>query len=68
MLPTRAYTVARKIASSMATTITTAICYLPPYVLCGRPLFVSYLRLGNIDLVRHTWAILSLLVKALRQH
>ena len=43
-------------------------CYLPLYVFCGRHLLVSYLRPSNIDPARHTWAILSLLVKALRQH
>lgn len=43
-------------------------CYLPLYVFCGRHLLVSYLRPSSIDPARHTWAILSLLVKALRQH
>lgn len=42
-------------------------CYLPLYVFCGRHLLVSYLRRSNIDAARHSWAILSLLVKALRQ-
>jgi len=43
-------------------------CYLPPYVFCGRHLLVSYLRPSNIDPAQHSWAILSLLVKAIRQH
>lgn len=43
-------------------------CYLPLYVFCGRHLLVSYLRPSNIDPAKHSWAILSLLVKALRQH
>lgn len=43
-------------------------CYLPLYVFCGRHLLVSYLRSSNRDPAQHTWAILSLLVKALRQH
>lgn len=42
-------------------------CYLPLYVFCGRHLLVSYLRPSNIDPAQHSWAILSLLVKALRQ-
>lgn len=43
-------------------------CFLPLYVFCGRHLLVSYLRRSNCDPARHTWAILSLLVKALRRH
>jgi hypothetical protein len=43
-------------------------CFLPLYVFCGRHLLVSYLRRSNIDAAKHSWAILSLLVKALRQH
>ena len=35
---------------------------------CGRHLLVSYLRPSGIDPARHAWAILSLLVKALRAH
>lgn len=42
-------------------------CYLPLYVFCGRHLLVSYLRPSNIDAAKHSWAILSLLVKALRR-
>ena len=42
-------------------------CFLPLYVFCGRHLLVSYLRRSDCDPARHTWAILSLLVKALRQ-
>lgn len=41
-------------------------CYLPLYVFCGRHLLVSYLRRSDGDPARHSWAILSLLVKALR--
>lgn len=41
-------------------------CYLPLYVFCDRHLLVSYLRPSNIDGAKHSWAILSLLVKALR--
>ena len=42
-------------------------CFLPLYAFCGRQLLVAYLRPSNIDAARHTWAILSLLVKRLRQ-
>ncbi len=42
-------------------------CFLPLYVFCGHQLLVSYLRPSNIDGARHSWAILSLLVKRLRQ-
>ena len=35
---------------------------------CGRHLLVSYLRPSGIDPARHAWAILSLLVQALRAH
>jgi hypothetical protein len=42
-------------------------CFLPLYVFCGRHLLVSYLRRSDIDAAKHSWAILSLLVKALRQ-
>lgn len=42
-------------------------CFLPLYVFCGHHLLVSYLRPANIDAATHTWAILSLLVKRLRQ-
>jgi len=41
-------------------------CYLPLYVFCGRHLLVSYLRSSKIDPAKHSWAVLSLLVKALR--
>lgn len=43
-------------------------CYLPLYVFCGRHLLVSYLRPSNVDGARHSWAILSLLVKFIRCH
>jgi len=42
-------------------------CFLPLYVFCGDQLLVSYLRPSNIDGAKHSWAILSLLVKRLRQ-
>jgi hypothetical protein len=42
-------------------------CFLPLYVFCKDQLLVSYLRPSKIDGAKHTWAILSLLVKRLRQ-
>ena len=42
-------------------------CFLPLYVFCGDHLLVSYLRPSNIDGAKHSWAILALLVKRLRQ-
>lgn len=42
-------------------------CFLPLYVFCGERLLVSYLRESNIDSAKHAWAILGLLVKALRK-
>src|SRR6516165_3349991 len=42
-------------------------CFLPLYVFCGERLLVSYLRQSNIDSAKHAWAILALLVKALRK-
>jgi len=42
-------------------------CFLPLYVFCGEQLLVSYLRPSNIDPARHAWAILSLLVRAIRE-
>jgi hypothetical protein len=42
-------------------------CFLPLYVFCGEQLLVSYLRPSNIDVARHAWAILKLLVTRLRQ-
>jgi hypothetical protein len=42
-------------------------CYLPLYVFCGEHLLVSYLRPSNWGGGTHTWAILALLVKRLRQ-
>jgi len=42
-------------------------CFLPLYVFCGEKLLVAYLRPGNVDGAHHSWAILSLLVKRLRQ-
>ena len=42
-------------------------CFLPLYVFCGHHCLVSYLRPSNIDGAKHSWAILALLVKRLRQ-
>lgn len=42
-------------------------CFLPLYVFCGEQLLVSYLRPSDIDGAKHSWAILALLVKRLRQ-
>jgi hypothetical protein len=42
-------------------------CFLPLYVFCGQKLLVSYLRTSDKDAARHALAILSLLVKRLRQ-
>jgi Transposase DDE domain group 1 len=42
-------------------------CFLPLYVFCDKKLLVSYLRPSNQDGAKHAWAILSLLVKRLRQ-
>lgn len=42
-------------------------CFLPLYVTCKDQLLVSYLRPSNIDGAKHSWAILALLVKRLRQ-
>ncbi len=42
-------------------------CFLPLYVFCGQQLFVPYLRPANIDAAKHSWAILSLLVKRFRK-
>jgi len=42
-------------------------CFLPLYVFCRGQLLVSYLRPSGIDAAKHAWAILALLVKALRR-
>jgi hypothetical protein len=42
-------------------------CFLPLYVFCGKKLVVSYLRTSKQDQAKHSWAILSLLVKRFRQ-
>lgn len=42
-------------------------CFLPLYVFCGSQLLVGYLRSSRIDPAKHAWAILSLLVKRMRQ-
>ena len=41
-------------------------CFLPLYVYCGNNLLASYLRPSNKDGAKHSWAILSLLVKNIR--
>ncbi len=42
-------------------------CFLPLYVFCEDQLLVSYLRPSKIDGAKHSWAILSLLVKRFRE-
>ena len=42
-------------------------CFLPLYVFYGEELLVSYLRESSINSAKHAWAILALLVKALRK-
>ena len=42
-------------------------CFLPLYVFCGDQLLCAYLRPSKIDGAKHAWAILSLLVKRIRQ-
>lgn len=42
-------------------------CFLPLYVFCGDQLLTAYLRPSKIDAARHSWAVLALLVKRLRQ-
>ena len=42
-------------------------CYIPLHVTCGDELLVSYLRPANKDGFRHSWAIIGLLIKRLRQ-
>ena len=42
-------------------------CFLPLYVFAGHHLLCAYLRPANIDPAKHSWAILALLVKRLRQ-
>lgn len=42
-------------------------CFLPLHVFCGNQLLISYLRPSNIDGAKHSWAILSLLVKRIRK-
>jgi len=43
-------------------------CYFPLYVFCGRHLLVSYLRTSNRGDARHSWAILALLVRFIREY
>ncbi len=42
-------------------------CFLPLYVFCGSHLLIAYLRPSNKDQAKHSWAILSLLVKRFRK-
>lgn len=42
-------------------------CFLPLYVFCKDQLLVSYLRPSKIDGAKHSWAVLALLIKRLRQ-
>lgn len=42
-------------------------CYLPLYVFCEGHLLVAYLRPGNVQDSKHSWAILKLLVKEIRK-
>jgi len=42
-------------------------CFLPLYVFCNDQLLISYLRPSKIDAAKHSWAILSLLVKRFRR-
>jgi hypothetical protein len=42
-------------------------CFLPLYVFCGSQLLVAYLRSSLVDGAHHSWAILKLLVRRLRQ-
>ena len=42
-------------------------CFLPLYVFCGQKLLVSYLRTSKIAGAKHSWAILKLLVRRMRQ-
>ena len=42
-------------------------CFLPLYVFAGEQLLCAYLRPSDIDGAKHAWAILSLMVKRLRQ-
>jgi hypothetical protein len=44
-----------------------AYCYLPLYVFCGEQLLVAYLRPSKIDAPKHSWAILSWLVRRFRE-
>lgn len=42
-------------------------CYLPLYVFSGEQLLCAYLRPSNIDDAKHSWAILALITRRLRQ-
>jgi hypothetical protein len=42
-------------------------CYLPLYVFAGDQLLCAYLRPSNIDDAKHSWAILALITRRLRE-
>lgn len=42
-------------------------CYIPLHVTCKDDLLISYLRPANKDGFRHSWAIIGLLIKRIRQ-
>ena len=42
-------------------------CFLPLYVFAGEQLLCAYLRPSNIDGAKHSWAILALIARRLRQ-
>ena len=42
-------------------------CFLPLHVFCNKHLLVSYLRPSDQDQAKHSWAILSLLVKSFKK-
>ena len=58
------FTEIKRVNSTMVTI--TTIVSLPLYVFAGKDLLVSYLRSSKEDQAKHSWAILSLLVKKLR--
>lgn len=42
-------------------------CYVPLHVTCGDELLISYLRPANQDGFRHSWPIIGLLIKRIKQ-
>jgi hypothetical protein len=42
-------------------------CYLPLHVTCNDDLLISYLRPSNIDGFKHSWPIIGLLIKRIKQ-